>query len=82
MYRRIVAGLGRLGYQWYEVSNFARPGRRCCHNSAVWRGRDYLGIGPGAVGTVAGVRRRDVADLEAWLAAIEGGGEPPASARR
>ncbi len=52
MYRRIVAGLGRLGYEWYEVSNFARPGHRCCHNSAVWRGGDYLGIGPGAVGTV------------------------------
>ncbi len=77
MYRRLVAGLGRLGYQWYEVSNFARPGHRCCHNSAIWRGRDYLGIGPGAVGTVAGARRRDAADLDAWLTAIEGGREPP-----
>ncbi len=38
MYRRIVAALGRLGYEWYEVSNFALPGHRCCHNSAVWRG--------------------------------------------
>ncbi len=77
MYRRLVAGLGRLGYQWYEVSNFARPGRRCRHNSAIWRGCDYLGIGPGAVGTVAGARRRDAADLDAWLTAIEGGREPP-----
>ncbi len=77
MYRRIVAGLGRLGYEWYEVSNFARPGHRCCHNSAVWRGRDYLGIGPGAVGTVAGVRRRDLPDVEAYLDALEAGDEPP-----
>jgi len=77
MYRRIVHDLARLGYEWYEVSNFARPGHRCCHNSAVWRGADYLGIGPGAVGTVAGRRRRDAADLEAWLAAVEGGHEPP-----
>ena len=77
MYRRLVTGLGRLGYDWYEVTNFARPGFRCRHNSAVWRGHDYLGIGPGAVGTVAGLRRRDAADLDAWLAAVEGGREPP-----
>jgi oxygen-independent coproporphyrinogen-3 oxidase len=77
MYRRIVAGLAGLGYRWYEVSNFARPGRRCRHNDAVWRSRNYLGIGPGAVGTVAGVRCRDLPDLDAWLAALEGGGEPP-----
>jgi len=77
MYRRIVACLGKLGYEWYEVSNFALPGQRCAHNSAVWRGRDYLGIGPGAVGTVAGVRQRDLPDLEGYLAAVERGAEPP-----
>jgi oxygen-independent coproporphyrinogen-3 oxidase len=77
MYRRIVAGLGRRGYEWYEVSNFARPGRRCRHNSAVWRGRDYLGLGPGAVGTVAGIRRRDLADVGGYLAALQDGGAPP-----
>ncbi|MGZ4200377.1 MAG: coproporphyrinogen-III oxidase family protein, partial [Thermoleophilia bacterium] len=77
MYRRIVAALGRLGYEWYEVSNFALPGYRCCHNSAVWRGGDYLGIGPGAVGTVAAERRRDVPDVTAYLAALEHGAEPP-----
>jgi oxygen-independent coproporphyrinogen-3 oxidase len=76
MFRRIVTGLGRLGYEWYEVSNFAQPGRRCGHNSAIWRGHDYLGIGPGAVGTAAGVRRRDVPDAAAWLGALEGGREP------
>ena len=52
MYRRIVAGLERVGYHWYEVSNFALPGRRCRHNCAYWRGRDYLGLGPAAVSTV------------------------------
>ncbi|MGD0998387.1 MAG: hypothetical protein ABR941_08750, partial [Thermoleophilia bacterium] len=77
MYRRIVAGLGKLGYHWYEVSNFARPGRRCAHNSAVWRACDYLGIGPGAVGTVAGLRQRDAPDVEAYVAALERGAEPP-----
>ncbi len=77
MYRRAVAGLGVLGFDWYEVSNFARPGRRCRHNSAVWRGRDYLGLGPGAVGTVGLLRRRDLPDVAAYLAALEGGADPP-----
>ena len=79
MYRRAVAGLGGLGLDWYEVSNFARPGYHCCHNSAVWRGRDYLGLGPGAVGTVGARRRRDLPDVEAYLAALEGGADPPRS---
>lgn len=79
MYRRAVAGLGGLGLDWYEVSNFARPGYRCCHNSAVWRGLDYLGLGPGAVGTVGGRRQRDLPDIETYLAALEGGADPPRS---
>ena len=51
-YRRIVRELGRAGYDWYEVSNFALPGRRARHNVAYWRARPYLGLGPGAVSTV------------------------------
>jgi putative oxygen-independent coproporphyrinogen III oxidase len=79
MYRRVVRGLERLGYRWYEVSNFAAPGRRCRHNAAVWRGEDYLGLGPGAVSTQGDRRRRDAPDLEAYLAALapeDGSGIP------
>lgn len=76
MYRRIVSGLERQGLRWYEVSNFARPGRRCRHNMAVWRGEDYLGLGPGAVGTVAGVRRRDRPDVRAYVTALAAGTAP------
>ena len=38
-YRRIVRELSRAGYDWYEVSNFALPGRRARHNVAYWRAR-------------------------------------------
>ena len=65
MYRRIVAGLERVGYHWYEVSNFARPGSRCRHNGAYWRGRDFLGLGPGAVSTVGDTRWRNDAGVDA-----------------
>lgn len=40
--------LSAAGLQWYEISNWARPGHECRHNLAYWRNRDYYGFGPGA----------------------------------
>ena len=70
LYRRVVRGLGRLGYDWYEVSNFALPGRRARHNLAYWRGRAYLGLGPSAVSTVGGERWRNLPDAKAYMDAL------------
>ena len=83
MYRLIVRGLERFGLRWYEVSNFGRPGCRCRHNMAVWRGHDYLGLGPGSVSTLGVVRRRDAPDVPAYLAALaRAGPTPPGSPTR
>jgi putative oxygen-independent coproporphyrinogen III oxidase len=77
LYRHIVRGLGRLGYRWYEVSNFALPGRRSRHNLVYWRGRPYLGLGPSAVSTVGDERWRTAADARAFAAALARGRTPP-----
>ena len=51
------ARLAAAGFEQYEVSGYARPGRQCRHNLNYWRFGDYLGIGAGAHGkaTVEGV---------------------------
>ena len=60
--------LGRAGFEHYEISNFALPGRRAVHNSAYWSGEPYLGVGPSAH-SFDGVRRREwvCADLDKYI---------------
>jgi putative oxygen-independent coproporphyrinogen III oxidase len=49
----VEAALGEAGFEHYETSAFARPGRRCRHNLNYWQFGDYLGIGAGAHGKVS-----------------------------
>ena len=48
--------LASAGYEHYEISNWARPGRRCLHNLIYWQNREYLGLGAGAHSYLNGVR--------------------------
>ena len=50
MHKRCHARLAEAGFERYEISAFALPGRRCRHNLNYWRFGDYLGIGAGAHG--------------------------------
>jgi oxygen-independent coproporphyrinogen-3 oxidase len=57
MYELADALLADAGYEWYEVSNWARSPRFASrHNLAYWQGHDWWGIGPGAHSHVGGVR--------------------------
>ena len=67
-FERVVATLTANGYRWYETANFCRGDRRALHNLGYWLGRDYLGIGVGAVSTVDGERRRNTPKLARYLA--------------
>jgi putative oxygen-independent coproporphyrinogen III oxidase len=81
---RLVAVLTAAGYRWYETANFCLQaenagGRdlRSLHNLAYWRGRDYLGLGIGAVSTVGDLRWRNAPRLRAYLEALSAGRRPP-----
>lgn len=59
------------GLLQYEVSNFGRMGLWCEHNQGYWEGKEYLGLGPSAVSTVAGRRWTNPDDLAEWAARVE-----------
>ncbi|MBN2582160.1 MAG: radical SAM family heme chaperone HemW [Planctomycetes bacterium] len=65
--------LTAAGYEHYELSNFARPGRRCRHNLTYWHNRAYLGLGPAAASYVGGVRATNVADVGEYVRRVRAG---------
>jgi oxygen-independent coproporphyrinogen-3 oxidase len=78
------ARLAELGYRRYEVSAYARDGRRCRHNLNYWSYGDYLAVGAGAHGklsTSAGVvRYRKAANPLQYMHAMEAGGDADTTA--
>lgn len=76
MYNVLVKELTTVGYNHYEVSNFALPGYHSRHNSAYWQLVPYLGLGAAAHGYTQGTRRNNVRDLNAYIHDIEDGKLP------
>ena len=69
--------LGRAGFEWYELSNWARSeSARCRHNLLYWEGDHWWGVGPGAHSHVSGVRWWNHTGLDAWTAIATGGDVP------
>jgi oxygen-independent coproporphyrinogen III oxidase len=82
LYEAALDTLGAAGYEHYEISNFARPGKRCAHNANYWANGDYLGLGVGAASYLGGVRSVHTRDLETYCVASERGGEIPGEDER
>ncbi len=62
--------LTAAGYEHYETSNYALPGRRSRHNEGYWIGNDYLGLGPSAVSTLDRTRHQNVCDTSHYMKRI------------
>jgi len=70
MFNHVYDVLRAAGFERYEVSNYAHPGRRCRHNMHYWTGADYLAWGPSAAAHVAGHRWKNVPSLARYLDAL------------
>jgi oxygen-independent coproporphyrinogen-3 oxidase len=75
-FERLVGGLGRHGYEQYEISNFAQPGWYARHNTNYWKNRKYLGVGPSAHSFDGAGRQYNVANNAQYLKAIKEGRVP------
>lgn len=67
MYQLAIERAGAAGYEHYEISNFALPGRRCRHNETYWANEAYFGFGLGAARYVHGVREVNTRDLQGYV---------------
>ena len=77
-YEIIDEALMAAGLDWYEVSNWSRPGGECRHNIAYWRSDDWWGIGPGAHSHVDGVRWWNAKHPRTYADALASGATPEA----
>jgi oxygen-independent coproporphyrinogen-3 oxidase len=90
MYELADARLAAAGFEWYELSNWARPStgsgtgsdNRSRHNLAYWRGSDWWGFGPGAHSHVAGLRWWNVKHPAAYAQRLAASESPAAGTER
>jgi oxygen-independent coproporphyrinogen-3 oxidase len=82
MYELAIDALTGAGFEHYEISNFAVPGRRSRHNQVYWRNQEYLGLGPSAFSYIDGTRSGNTADLARYIEAISESGSATKSRER
>jgi oxygen-independent coproporphyrinogen-3 oxidase len=78
MYALAIDRLTAAGFEHYEVSNFAKPGRRSRHNETYWSGDGYFAAGPGAARYVDGVRETNHRSTTRYLHRVLAGESPVA----
>ncbi len=70
-FETMIDTMSAAGFENYEISNHAKPGHRSKHNSAYWSGADFLGIGPGAVSTIARKRWKNLEDTARYIESMK-----------
>ncbi|OGK87877.1 MAG: hypothetical protein A2X52_10515 [Candidatus Rokubacteria bacterium GWC2_70_16] len=81
-YRTLARLAAEADFEHYEISNYARPGRRSAHNQIYWRAEEYLALGPGACGFLGDTRYGNVKATERYCATLEAGALPVATQER
>jgi oxygen-independent coproporphyrinogen III oxidase len=72
MYENAIKLLKSAGYDHYEISNFAKPGKRCRHNQIYWRNEEYVGLGAGATSYMGRVRYTNVKEIPQYIEKVFG----------
>lgn len=67
----VVDALSKIGFDHYEISNFALPGHQSKHNSSYWKGLSYLGLGPSAHSFNGHSRQWNIANNALYIKSIE-----------
>jgi putative oxygen-independent coproporphyrinogen III oxidase len=76
MFALACGSLGAAGYEHYEISNWAKPGRECVHNLGYWEARPYLGLGAGAHSFRSDRRWWNLRPPQQYLEEVEAGRLP------
>ena len=67
----LMQWMEKLGYEHYEISNFALPGNRSRHNSSYWQGKKYYGFGPSAHSFDGQKRQWNIANNAQYIQSIQ-----------
>lgn len=67
IYHYTVQRLENMGYNRYEISNFAKVGKECCHNIKYWTGEEYLGLGVAAASYMGNCRYTNTCDISSYI---------------
>ncbi|MGC8853182.1 MAG: radical SAM family heme chaperone HemW, partial [Hydrogenobacter sp.] len=76
MYFFWVNELKSLGFEHYEISNFALPGYECKHNLSYWLGKEFLGLGVSAWSYIKNVRFGNTKNMKEYIQSIKEGKKP------
>ena len=71
MYQKAIDFFNHHGYEQYEISNFAQPGKACLHNRIYWKNQPYLGLGASSSSYMKKIRFKNYSDLNQYIYLLE-----------